>query len=152
MNQIVKPSERRFGWDAFGDFDSLVNQMFRSPLANNNGNSGNRSIAPAIDVSETDNGYTVRAELPGVRKEDLDVTINDGVLTINAETRYEHDDKKEGRVIRQERRYGKFVRSMRLGGDVDDSNVSADYRDGILTLKLPKSEEVKPKKIDVKVS
>lgn len=149
MNQIVKP-ERRYGWDLFGDFDDVVNQMFRSPAYREGDR--DRSLAPAIDVTENDHSYVVRAELPGVKKDDLDVTINDGVLTINAETRYEHDEKEKGRVIRQERRYGKYVRSMRLGGDVDESKVSADYTDGILTLTLPKSEEVKPKKIDVKIS
>ena len=150
MNQIVKPSERRYGWDLFGDFDEFVNQVFRAPTARSD--NGERAIMPAIDVAETDNAYIVRAELPGVRKEDLDVTINDGVLTINAETRYEHSEQEKGRVIRQERRYGKYVRSMRLGGEVDESKVTADYTDGILTLTLPKSEEVKPKKIEVKVS
>jgi HSP20 family protein len=150
MNQIVKPADRRYGWELFGDFDEFVNQVFRSP-AQRNGD-GDRSITPAIDVSETDHAYVVRAELPGVKKDDLDVTINDGVLTINAETRYEHTDKEKGRVIRQERRYGKYVRSMRLGGEVDEAKVSADYSDGILTLTLPKSEEVKPKKIDVKIA
>ncbi len=150
MNQIVSPSDRRYGWDLFGDFDELVNQMFRAPAPRNG--EGNRAMAPAIDVSENDGAYLVRAELPGVKKEDLDVTINDGVLTINAESRYEHDEKEKGRLIRQERRYGKYVRSMRLGGDVDESKVTADYTDGILTLTLPKSEAVKPKKVDVKVS
>lgn len=151
MNQIVKPSDRRYGWELFGDFDEFVNQMFRSPALRNNGD-GERAMAPAIDVTETDGAYVVRADLPGIKKENLDVTINEGVLTINAESRFEHEEKDNGRVIRQERRYGKFVRSMRLGGDVDESNVTADYTDGILTLTLPKSEEVKPKKIDVKVA
>ncbi len=149
MNQIVRPSDRRFGWDLFGDFDSLVNQMFRPAAANPE---GERASTPAIDVKESDTVYTVHAELPGVKKEDLDISINEGVLTINAETRFEHEDKENGRVLRQERRYGKYVRSMRLGNDVDEANVSADYTDGILTLTLPKTAEVKPKKIDVKVS
>lgn len=150
MNQMTKPTDRRFGWDLFGDFDDIVNQLRRAPMYRSE--EGDRALAPAIDVSENDHAYVVRAELPGVKKEDLDVTINDGMLTINAETRYEHDEKQKGRVIRQERRYGKYVRSMRLGNDVDDSKVSADYTDGILTLTLPKSEEVKPKKIDVKIA
>jgi HSP20 family protein len=73
------------------------------------------------------------------------------VLTINAETKYEDEAKKEGRLIRQERRYGKFVRSMRLGDSVDVSKVKAEYKDGVLSLVLPKAEEVRPKRIDVKV-
>ncbi len=151
MNNMIRPSDRRFGWDLFGDFDGVVNQMFRTPSTQARQES-DRAVAPAIDVKENEQAYTVHAELPGVKKEDLDISINDGVLTINAETRYEHEDKEKGRVIRQERRYGKFVRSMRLGADVDESNVEADYTDGILILTLPKTEEVKPKKIEVKLS
>ena len=94
----------------------------------------------------------MRAELPGIKKEDLDVSINEGILTINAESRFEHEDKEKGRVIRQERRYGKYVRSMRLGGEVDEDNVAADYSDGVLTLTLPKADKVKPKKIAVNVN
>ncbi len=150
MNQVLRTSDRRNGWDLFGDFDNIVNHVFRAPVVP--GGESDRAIAPAIDVAESEHGYTVKAELPGVKKEDLDVSINDGVLTINAETRYEHEDKENGRVIRQERRFGKYVRSMRLGGEVDESRVAADYTDGVLTLTLPKSEEVKPKKIEVKVS
>lgn len=149
MNQIVRPTDRRFGWDLFGDFDNIVNQMFRPATQ---GGEVERAATPAIDVKENDAAYIVHAELPGVKKEDLDISINDGVLTINAETRFEHEEKEKGRVLRQERRYGKFVRSMRLGVDVDEANVSADYTDGILTLTLPKAEEVKPKKIEVRVS
>jgi HSP20 family protein len=75
------------------------------------------------------------------------------VLTINAESHYEHEDRQEGgRVIRQERRYGKYVRSIRLGKDVDEEKVKANYKDGVLELELPKVEEVKPKKISVNVS
>ena len=150
MNQIVRKGSRRPALDMFGDFDDIFSHFFRSGLTP--AGESDHSMSPAIDVSETEHAYTVRAELPGIKKDDLDVSINDGVLTINAESRYEHEDKEKGRVIRQERRYGKFVRSMRLGGDVDEANVSADYTDGILTLTLPKSDKVKPKKIDVKVS
>jgi HSP20 family protein len=148
MNQIVRPAERRFGWDLFGDFDGLVNQVLR-PANNSN---IERAANVAIDVKETEDAYTVHAELPGVKKQDLDISINEGVLTINAETRFEHAENQDGRVLRQERRYGKYVRSMRLGNDVDDSAVTADYSDGILTLKLPKTEQVKPKKVEVKVN
>lgn len=109
------------------------------------------AFAPAVDVSETENEYHVRADLPGVKKDDLDISIQDGMLTINAETREEKKEEKEGRVIRQERRYGKFVRSMRLGDAVNVGNIKASYKDGVLDLVLPKTEKVKPKKISVNV-
>lgn len=150
MNQIIRPSDRRFGWDLFGDLDDFVNQVFRAPRVASG--EGERANAPAIDVKETDAAYIVHAELPGVKKDDLNISISDGVLTINAETRFESEEKDAGRVIRQERRYGKFVRSMRLGNDVDEAQVSADYTDGVLNVTLPKTEEVKPKRIEVRVS
>ncbi|TDJ67654.1 MAG: Hsp20/alpha crystallin family protein [Proteobacteria bacterium] len=112
-----------------------------------------RNVVPAVDVSEDDNGYVVRAELPGVKKEDIDVTLEDGVLTISAETKSksESEEKDGERVIRQERRYGKYSRSLRLGTQVDEGKVKASYKDGILQLVLPKSEAVKPKRIAVDV-
>jgi HSP20 family protein len=113
---------------------------------------GDAARSPAIDVSETESAYLVKAELPGVSRDGLDVTINDGVLTINAERNEEKKEEKEGRLIRQERYYGKFVRSLRLGSDVDESKVEARYEDGVLHLSLPKTAEVKPRKVDIKVS
>ncbi len=109
------------------------------------------NVVPAVDVSEDNNGYVVRAELPGVKKEDIDVSLEDGVLTINAETKSESEEKDGERVIRQERRYGKYSRSLRLGTQVDQGKVKANYKDGILELALPKSEAVKPKRIAVDV-
>ncbi|MGE4660247.1 MAG: Hsp20 family protein, partial [Arenicellales bacterium] len=94
----------------------------------------------------------VKAELPGVAREDLNVTINDGVLTINAEREEEKKDEKDGRVIRQERYYGKFIRSLRLGSDIDEGRIEAQYENGVLNLSLPKTAEVKPRKVDVKIS
>lgn len=110
-----------------------------------------RDFVPAVDVSEDEDGYVVRAELPGVKKEDIDVTLEEGLLTISAETKSESEDKDEGRVIRQERRYGKYSRSLRLGTQVDEGKVKANYKDGILELALPKSEAVKPRRIAVNV-
>ena len=79
------------------------------------------------------------------------VSIKDGVLAINAERKKEKKDDKDGRVIREERYYGKFVRSLRLGSDVDESGIEAHYEDGVLNLSLPKTAEVKPRKVDVKI-
>ena len=149
MNTLVQRGGRRPAlWDAFGDFDGLFGDFLRPRTAVGDAPG---ALVPAVDVAETEHEYRIKAELPGVKKEDLDVTVQDGILTINAETRYEDEEKKDGRVIRQERRYGKFVRSMRLGKDVDASKVKAEYKDGVLKLKLPKHDEVKPKKIAVDI-
>lgn len=151
MGNIVRSPGRNVGWGLFNDdLDNVFEGFFR-PFTQQVGEASGGSLIPAIDLHENDNSYTVRAEIPGVKKEDIDVTVHNGVLTINAETKFEHEDKEGERVIRQERRYGKYVRSIRLGKDVDENNVKANYKDGILELELPKVEEVKPKKIAIDV-
>jgi len=146
-NAVIRSPEKRLGWDLFDDFDNVVNSLFKPVRNVTNG----QALAPSVDIAETDKAYILKAELPGVSKDDLDVSIKDGLLTINAESKFEHDEEKQGRLIRQERRYGKYVRSLRLGADVDESKVKADYKDGVLALTLPKAEEVQPKKIEVQV-
>lgn len=148
MNNLTRPTERARGRDIFGDFDDLMGGWFRSPAVLRREETAKM---PAIDVSENEGAYLVKAELPGVAREDLDVTIKDGVLAINAERKKEKKDDKDGRVIREERYYGKFVRSLRLGSDVDESGIEAHYEDGVLNLSLPKAVEVKPRKVDVKI-
>jgi len=149
MNDITqRPRRRRGFWG--DDLDDLLEGFLRTPGSNIV--EGGKSMLPAVDVVEHDNEYVVRANLPGVRREDIDVSIQDNVLTINAESKSETEEKKAGRVIRQERHYGKFVRSMSLGAQVDESRVKASYNNGVLELILPKAEEVKPKKISVNVS
>ena len=110
-----------------------------------------QGIAPRLDVVERDNEFVVKAEMPGMKKDDIEVSLENGVLTITAETKSETEEKEGDRVIRQERRYGKFLRSLRLGKEIDEKKVKASYKDGILELVLPKAEEVKPKKIAVNV-
>ncbi|MFC1665611.1 Hsp20/alpha crystallin family protein [Pseudomonadota bacterium] len=151
MKNIVETPKKQMGWGLFNDdFDNLFEGFFRPMRPFSEMESG--GMIPSVDVKEDDDGYTVKADLPGVKKEDIDVSLQDGLLTINAETKMEKEDKEKGRVIRQERRYGKFVRSMRLGTGINEAKVKASYKDGVLELKLPKSEEVKPKKISVNVS
>ena len=147
MNELVRRPERRALHGVFGDdFDRLFDGFFR-PLQGFT--DGAASFSPAVDLVEKDDRYVVTAELPGVNRDDINVTVEDGVLTINAERRTEAEEKEDGRVIRQERRYGKFVRSMRLGNHVDEGKVNAKYKDGVLELVLPKSEAVQPKRIAV---
>jgi HSP20 family protein len=111
-----------------------------------------QSISPAVDVVERENDFLVRTDLPGIKKEDINVVLEDGVLTISAESKFERDEKNGDRLVRQERHYGRYVRSLRLGTQVDDKKVKANYRDGVLELTLPKAEEAKPKKISVDVN
>ncbi len=149
MNELMKSKQHIPSvWDIFRDFE------FRDdwPSVGRGRGFGNGSLLPAIDVSETNDGFVVSAELPGVDKEDIHVSIQDGVLTINAESKYEQKQEQDGRLVRQERRYGKYVRSLRLGGDVKENKIQAAYQDGVLKLNIPKAEEAKPRHIEVKVS
>jgi len=107
--------------------------------------------SPALDAFEDKDKYTVSIEVPGLKKDDLNVTVHDGVLTISGERKTEKDVK-EGTVHRTERFYGKFSRSVSLPAEVRADKVSAAYKDGVLTVEVPKAEEAKPKTIEVKVS
>jgi HSP20 family protein len=106
--------------------------------------------APSVDVSETDGEYQIKAEIPDVKKEDVKVTLEDGVLTIQGERKFEQEERGK-KYHRVERSYGSFVRSFTLPDLVDEANVKAEFKDGVLNLKLPKSEKVKPKAIEVTV-
>ncbi len=98
-------------------------------------------FAPRVDIKDAEDHYEITAELPGVKKEDIHIHVKDGVLTLEAETTQEDKEEKEGKIIRQERRYGKFMRSFNLGGDVQEEDIKASFRDGILTLEAPKVVE-----------
>ncbi|AMX03274.1 Hsp20/alpha crystallin family protein [Microbulbifer thermotolerans] len=84
-------------------------------------------------------------------KEHINVTLENGVLTLEAETHRENKEEKEGRVIREERRYGKFLRSFNLGEDVSEKEIDANFKDGVLTLKVPKREEVQPQRKRIEI-
>ena len=106
---------------------------------------------PATDISESDDAYNISAELPGIKKEDIKVSLHGGVLSIEAESKSEHEEKGE-KQIRSERRYGKYVRRFTLGDNVSESDVQAKFEDGVLKLTVPKLKEPaaqQPKSIPV---
>jgi len=148
MNNLIYPEERYLRSDYFDNFGDVFNGFFRTPLTHR---SVRKARIPAVDVAETDTAYQVKAELPGIRKEDLDVTVDDGVLTIKAEHNDNQEQTGNGQLIRQERSYGKFARSLRLGVTVDEETITAEYRDGVLHITLPKAKEVQPRKVEVSV-
>ena len=102
-----------------------------------------------VDVTEGDNAYKVQAELPGVKKEDINVSIDGNHIAISAEVKKEHEEKNGERVLRSERYYGKFSRSFQLSQDVDESTAQAKYSDGVLQLVLPKKAPVSAKKLSI---
>jgi HSP20 family protein len=129
-------------WPAFGRLAGLpdeLERLFESPLT---------GWAPALDVHEDKDSFSIRAELPGMKREDIEVTLQDGALVISGE-RKEEKVGEETTVHRQERYYGKFTRVLTLPAAVSGDKVKAQYKDGILTVTLPKAEEAKPKAITV---
>lgn len=107
--------------------------------------------SPAVDVVQDKDNVFVKAELPGMKKEDIDISFEDGILTICGE-RKEEAEVREGEAYRSERFFGKFHRTVSLPTKVDAEKISAAYKDGILTVQLPKAAEAKAKQIDVAVS
>ena len=131
----------------FGRLSSLENELNRLFTE-----STNNSWAPLVELSEDKNNFLVTAELPGLKKEDIDVTLLEGVLTISGERKQERKVDEEGGVHRSERYFGRFERSLMLPSEVTSDGVKADYKDGLLTVTLPKTEAAKPKKIGIGVS
>jgi HSP20 family protein len=106
---------------------------------------------PHIDVRETDKHFEISAELPGLDRDDFKLSVEHNVLTLEGEKKFETEEKKEG-YYRSERRYGSFHRQFRLNDSVDAGKISAEFKNGILKIEVPKTEKAKPKAIDVKIS
>ncbi|OQY27345.1 MAG: heat-shock protein [Candidatus Cloacimonetes bacterium 4572_55] len=139
-------------WDPFREMEELLDRYSRSSrksLAKSDDKTFEvGDWMPVVDIDETDDAFLVKAELPGVKKNDVNVNIENGVLTIRGEKKTETEDKKRHRV---ECAYGSFVRSFSLPQAIKAEKVEAEYKNGILNLTIPKSEEAKPKQIEVKV-
>lgn len=131
-------------WNAFDDrlFDDFWRTAARAPA---------RAVEfePAVDVVEHENAFELRVELPGVKPEELDISVDGNTLTVRGERSYSDEQRKKDGYYRLERRYGKFQRMFTLPQTVDSGAIAADLSSGILTLKLPKQELAKPRKIAV---
>ena len=144
-------------FDPFRDLAVLqdrMNRMFNDSFVNRGGDEAllNRGTwTPAVDIQETPEAYFVHAELPDVKKDDVKVTVQNGVLLLTGERRQEKEEKGK-KFHRVERSYGSFLRSFALPENVDDGKLSAEFKDGVLNVRLPKTEKAKPKAIAVKVS
>jgi len=107
--------------------------------------------SPLVDITEDEKEYLIKAEVPEIKKEDIKLLVQDNVLTISGERKSEKEEKGK-KYHRVERTYGSFMRSFTLPEDADGSKVAAEYKDGMLNVRLPKSEKAKPKSIEVKVA
>ena len=135
-------------YDPFGDvFDDLMKGFLVRPVAAADAGETMRRIR--IDVAEKDGEYKVLAEIPGVKKDDIQVDIEGDVVSITAEARAEKDVKEGERVIHSERYFGKISRSFRLGQEVDQAKASAKYSDGVLELVLPKKTAASAKRVTI---
>ncbi len=110
------------------------------------------AFMPRVDIKDKKECYEITAELPGVKKADLHVTLRNGMLSIEAEVRQEDKEEKDGKLIRQERRYGKFLRSFDVGNEIRESDISAAFEDGVLSVTALKAQPQAPqaRRIEVK--
>ena len=139
-------------WDPFRELEGVLQQWGRQGGRNLVAGSEREGVnwRPVANISETDKAYVIKAELPEVKKEDVEVSVHDGVITIKGERRFEKTDDGE-KQHRIESFYGSFARSFSLPADVNQDDITAESRDGVLTVRLPKRAEVVPKPIEIKV-
>jgi len=134
-------------FDPFGDpFEDFFRRAFK-PVRWEGGEA--QPLEIKVDVDENDKAYTVKAEIPGIKKEDINIQIDGNQVSIIAESKREKDVKENGKVIRSERYYGSLYRSFSLGQDIDQAGATAKYSDGILQLTLPKKATAAAKKLTV---
>ncbi len=130
-------------------FNSLLNRDWLDDFYAVDSPAYSQSFAPRVDIIENSDEFIVSAELPGLKKDDFKLTVEDNILTLEGEKKFEREQKEDG-YFRSERRYGAFKRSFRLNQTVDSTKISADYNNGVLEIHVPKAEKAKPKQIDIK--
>ena len=159
MNTLLRwdPTSRT-RWNPFKDHDhNELESRLATLLATREGMGNGEKEAltvtqwsPLVDISEDDKEYLIKAELPDMKKEDVRLTVEDDVLSISGDRKFEKEEK--GRKYhRIERAYGSFLRSFSLSEDADGRNVTADFKDGVLQVHLPKSVKAKPKAVEIKI-
>jgi len=140
-------------WDPFREMEEMFSRYARAlsvPRAGSQEVIATGDWAPRVDIAETDKEFSIKAEIPEVKKEDVKVTVDNGILTIRGERKQEKEEK-DKKFHRVERFYGSFTRSFTLPDNVDESKIEASFKDGMLNLTVLKTEGTKPKAIDVKI-
>lgn len=143
-------------WSPFREMDTLqhrLNALFGQTASRSSGDQtfGVAEWTPLVDVSEDEKEYLIKADLPDVKKEDVKVTVEDGTLRITGERKFEKEEQGK-KYHRVERAYGSFERSFVFPENANPEKLTAEYKDGVLKVHLPKSEEAKPKAVEVKVT
>jgi HSP20 family protein len=138
-------------WEPFrGSYDSQLNRLFTDFFGRTSQDQNLTPWAPAVDIFEGEHELVVKADLPDIKPEELDIRVENNILTIRGERKFEKKAE-EKNYLRVERSYGSFARSFSLANTVNTEAIKADYKDGVLTLSIPKREEAKPKQIKVNV-
>ncbi len=142
-------------WEPLRELTSLQNEMNRlfSSVADTPADAGAplRRWMPAMDLVEQDDSFVLRADLPGMRQEDVSIEFEDNVLTVSGERRSEHEERKEG-FHRIERAFGAFSRTLALPKGIDPEAITAGFDDGVLEVRIPKPEETRPRRISIGVN
>lgn len=143
MSNLVRFAPQR-GVSVFGDLDRLFDDLWSgSPT------SGTGAWVPSSDVLERDDHYVLRVDLPGVKKDDIQLSVEDGSLLIRGQ-RHLEETKETDKVLRTERVSGTFARRFRLGDRIDTGKIHAEYRDGVLEIRVPKAEEARTRMIEIR--
>jgi HSP20 family protein len=143
-------------WEPVRELTSLQNEMnrlfttFFDTPTNGHGDTTPRRWIPAMDLVETDDHFVLKADLPGLAEGDVNLEVEDNVLTVSGERQAEHEDKREG-YVRVERSYGAFRRSLTLPEGIDPERVTASFDKGVLEVRIPKPEERKPRRVAIQV-
>jgi len=140
-------------WDPFREMEDVFDRYSKALSFPRRGSQEVMTTgdwAPRVDIAETDKEFSIKAEIPEVKKEDVKVTVDNGILTISGERKQEKEEKGK-KFHRVERYYGSFTRSFTLPDNVDETKISASFKNGVLNLQIQKTEEAKPKSIEVKV-
>ena len=138
-------------WDPFKDMEAVLDRYRPTRSLAKHEEIATADWYPSVDVAETERAFHIHAELPGVKKEDIKVNVNDGVLTLSGHRKAKLEEKGK-KFHRVERSYGSFSRSFALPDNVKPDSVQANFQDGVLEVDLPKSIDEKPKQVDVKIN
>jgi len=136
-------------WSSMDPISTIREEM--ETLFNRLGGNGNGMVAPALDLTEANGGYQIRMDVPGMKADDINIDINGDLVTVSGERKEEKEEKGE-KFHRVERQFGSFSRTVRLPFAVKEDEVDAQLKDGVLTLKLPKTEEAKAHRVQIKAS
>lgn len=146
---LIRYNPARDLWHIRDEMDKMFNQFAARPFDSEE--TPEVDWSPRVDITENENSYIVKAELAGLTRDDVKITMKEDILTIRGEKKAETKSENENAHI-CERRYGRFMRAFRLSSSVNSKKIDATFKDGILTMNLPKAEDAKPKEIEIKMS